>query len=226
VAATYTYAQLEGLWINAGGSAATAPVAAAIAEAESGGVSNAAYPSTTVADGQGSNTVATGLWQILGVPAGFTPAQLTDPAANAQMAVAKYEQAGNSFSPWVTYTNGQYKAKLSNSTTPDTTGLPTATATTTAATATPAASAATCLLLTPAIDLGVTSVPQLCLLSKVAARTLVGYGLLGAAGIVGLAAAVILAASAFEHSGAASAVTQSVAPVRAVVNTARKAAPS
>lgn len=116
---TYSYAQLEQLWINAGGSTTTAPVAAAIALAESGGNPDAAYPGTTIAPGTGSTTDATGLWQILGLPAGnFTAAQLTDPAANAKMAVAKYQQAGNSFSPWTTYTGGAYTAFLQGGTAP------------------------------------------------------------------------------------------------------------
>jgi hypothetical protein len=109
---TYSYGQLEGLWIAAGGSTATAPLAAALAEAESGGNPLAAYPGTTVAPGQGSTTNATGLWQILGLPSGnFTAAQLTDPLSNAKMAVAKYQQAGNSFSPWQTYTQGTYQVQ-------------------------------------------------------------------------------------------------------------------
>jgi len=106
----YSYGQLEGLWIAAGGSTATAPLAAALAEAESGGNSLAAYPGTTVAPGQGSNTDATGLWQILGVPSGFSPSQLTDPLENAKMAVAKWKAAGG-FSPWQTYDTGSYSVR-------------------------------------------------------------------------------------------------------------------
>jgi len=106
---TYSYGQLEGLWDAAGGPPAEASTAAAIAEAESGGNSLAAYPGTTVAPGAGSTTDATGLWQILGLPAGnFTAAELTNPIYNAEMAVAKYDQAGDSFSPWQTYDQGNY----------------------------------------------------------------------------------------------------------------------
>lgn len=216
--ASYSYAQLEGLWINAGGPAAVAPVAAAIAEAESGGNPLAAYPSTTVAPGAGSNTDATGLWQILGVPAGFTPAQLTDPAANAQMAVAKYQQAGNSFTPWETYTNGAYTAFLSSGTTPDTAGLPSAAPSTTASAVLTSANSATCALSVPVAG---------CLLPKSALRGIIGGAVLTAAGILGLASLVILAASAFEHSGAATAVTQAagkVAPVGRVVQAVTPAA--
>lgn len=91
--ATYTYAQLEGLWINAGGSATIAPLMAAIAMAESGGRSDAKNPSG-----------ATGLWQILGNP---FPGNALDPATNAKMAVAKYKSQG--LKAWTTYTNGAYE---------------------------------------------------------------------------------------------------------------------
>lgn len=119
-AQAYSYAQLEQLWINAGGPKAVAPVAAAIAMAESAGCVNAAYPGTTVPVGQGSWSDATGLWQILGAPSGnWSASDLTSPTGNAAMAVQKYKDAGGSFSPWATYSSGAYKAYLSNSTTPD-----------------------------------------------------------------------------------------------------------
>lgn len=113
--ADYSYSQLEGLWIQAGGPRDQAATAAAIAEAESGGNSDARNPSG-----------ASGLWQILGVP---FPGNPFDPATNAKMAVAKWKSQG--LGAWVTYTDGAYKAYLSNSTTPDPSvpGSPSATAT-------------------------------------------------------------------------------------------------
>lgn len=51
---TYTFAQLEGLWIQAGGSKALAPLMAGVAEVESGGNDHAYNPST-----------ASGLWQLV-----------------------------------------------------------------------------------------------------------------------------------------------------------------
>jgi hypothetical protein len=118
---SYTYAELEALWVMAGGPTAEASTAAAIAEAESGGNALAAYPGTTVQPGQGTGSDATGLWQILGLPNGnFTLAQLTIPLDNAKMAVAKYEQAGNSFVPWQTYTSGAYEQFLQSGVSPAT----------------------------------------------------------------------------------------------------------
>lgn len=101
---TYSYAQLEGLWLNAGGSATIAPVMAAIALAESGGRSDAKNPSG-----------ATGLWQILGNP---FPGNALDPATNAKMAVAKYKSQG--LKAWTAYTSGAYKKYLKSGVTADT----------------------------------------------------------------------------------------------------------
>lgn len=206
--ANYTYAQLEGLWINAGGSSATAPLAAAIAEAESGG-------SATVTSSNPDGGTNVGLWQLdtLGKGGGYSVAQLSDPATNAAVAV-NGSKGGSDWSAWETYVNGAYRAFLANGTTPDTTGLPTGT---TAATLTSATSSGTaCALSVPLAG---------CILPKSALRGVIGGLCLGAAGVIGLAAAVILAASAFEHSGAASAVARAVPPVRAVAGAAGRVAP-
>lgn len=95
----YTYAQLEELWENAGGSAALAPVMAAIAEAESSG-----NPDAYNASG------ATGLWQILGAVDPSDQDQLTNPIVNAREAVLKYQTQG--LSAWTTYTSGAYEQFL------------------------------------------------------------------------------------------------------------------
>ena len=102
--ATYSYSQLEGLWIQAGGPKPLAPIMAAIAMAESGGNPSAQNPSG-----------ATGLWQILGNP---FPGNALDPATNAQMAVAKYHSQG--LGAWTTYTSGAYKQFLQGGVAPNT----------------------------------------------------------------------------------------------------------
>jgi hypothetical protein len=100
--------QLEGLWTGAGGPAGVARVAAAIALAESGG-------RNVIQQGQPYATTGWGLWQI-------TPGNsesmfgvdqaLLNPKNNARAAVAKFMQAGGSFSPWTTFTSGAYKQYL------------------------------------------------------------------------------------------------------------------
>jgi hypothetical protein len=96
-------AQLRSLWVRARGPRNVANMAAAIALAESGGI-----PNRNNADrpGDGGHHIAAGLWQILGLP---FEGNVYDPLTNARMAVAKYRGAGNTFRPWVAYTNGNYR---------------------------------------------------------------------------------------------------------------------
>jgi Lysozyme like domain len=120
----YSYSQLEGYWISAGGPAAVAPIAAAIALAESAG-------SNVIQQGQPYSTTGWGLWQI--TPGNSEPSigvdnALLDPETNAKAAVAKYEQAGNSFSPWTTYTSGKYEQFLQQGVSPSSGGGGTSTA--------------------------------------------------------------------------------------------------
>jgi hypothetical protein len=105
----YSYAQLEGLWIQAGGSPSMAPLMAAIAEAESGGES-------TATGGVGEK----GLWQIN--PAAWGSLATYDPLGNARAAVHVLQAQG--LGAWSTYTSGAYKAFINGSTTPQTSGLP------------------------------------------------------------------------------------------------------
>lgn len=113
-----SYAQLEGLWIQAGGSSALAPVAAAVALAESGGnptAHNAKPPDDSY-----------GLWQI-NMYGSLGPSrrnafglnsntQLFDPLTNAKAAVAIGK---GGFGPWTTFTSGAYKKYLNGSVPPD-----------------------------------------------------------------------------------------------------------
>jgi len=98
--ATYSYSQLEGLWIKAGGPKTMAPLMAAIALAESSG-----NPSAHNASG------ASGLWQILGAPTGWTGStDWYNPQTNARAAVAKYHTQG--LAAWQSYTSGAYRKYL------------------------------------------------------------------------------------------------------------------
>lgn len=106
---TYNYAELEGLWIVAGGSSSEAPTAAAIALAESGG-------DPTIPNGP----YVMGLWQINTAPNAnpeYTVAQMENPLANAVAAV-KISGNGTNWNPWQTYTNGAYRQFLQSGVSP------------------------------------------------------------------------------------------------------------
>lgn len=102
--------QIENWWTGAGGpGGGTAHVAAAITGAESG------FNPRAVQAGQPYATTGWGLWQITPgnsePQAGINQQLLTGPS-NAIAAVAKYRQAGGSFSPWTTYEDGAYRQFL------------------------------------------------------------------------------------------------------------------
>jgi Lysozyme like domain len=104
MAQTYSFNQLETLWTNAGGNPSVAPQMAAIAIAESSG-----NPVATNNDSDG--TTDYGLWQINSIH-GFNSAGLTsNPAYNAEAAVAVYNSQG--FGAWSTYGNSNYETALS-----------------------------------------------------------------------------------------------------------------
>lgn len=122
--ATFTHAELEKLWTDAGGDSLSADRAAAIAQAESGGcqyakagptddrpVEECTYRETTSEDSYG-------LWQInRDAHPQFTPGSLYTPAGNAAAAV-EVSQAGLDFQPWTTFKDGAYLAYLQNPQTP------------------------------------------------------------------------------------------------------------
>ena len=86
-AGDYTLAQLEALWIKAGGNPAAAYNMALIAIAESGGNPNSYNPSG-----------ATGLWQIEYPGSQVVAGNLYNPSVNAANAVALYNSRG--YEPW------------------------------------------------------------------------------------------------------------------------------
>jgi hypothetical protein len=215
----YTYAQLEGLWINAGGPSSLAPIAAAIAMAESGGCSSDINPTDN-----GGTQSSFGLWQISTGTHTPPAANWSNGAENAALAVAKYKGANDTFSPWGTYASGAYKAYLNNGTTPDTSGLPAGGATGGASatlTSASTANSATCLIAAPSLDLFVTSIGGGCWISKTNARAVLGGMVLAAGAVIGAAGMLILAAYGLGKSGAldktaqAAAVIPGAAPVAA-----------
>lgn len=111
--AALSYAELEGLWIQAGGDPSVAPIMAAIAFPESG-----ANPAA-VQQGQPYATTGWGLWQITpgnSVPSVGINEALLDPLTNARAAVAKYNSQG--LGAWTTFTSGAYKQFLQSGVAP------------------------------------------------------------------------------------------------------------
>jgi hypothetical protein len=177
----YTYAQLEGLWIKAGGSKGLAPLMAAIAEAESGGDSTAENDK----DNDGTQT-SWGLWQISDGTHNQPVPNILSPSVNAQQAVAKYKTEG--LGAWGTYTTGAYKAYMGSST-PDL-NVPGAAGTIQAATDTAKIepySTDTCLFGFPGISMPlVGNVGQFCLLPKHTGRAFIGIMLMTAGAFIAL----------------------------------------
>jgi lysozyme-like protein len=111
-ASKLSYAQLRGLWIQAGGNPALASTMAAIALAESGGSINALNDNAATGD------YSVGPWQInyygdMRVPRtkqfGSPDKLRSDPLANAKAAVA-LASGGSGLSNWTTFTSGAYEA--------------------------------------------------------------------------------------------------------------------
>lgn len=112
--ATLSHNELETLWIDAGGAPFVADVAAAIAQAESGGcqyalagpvdirpVRECTYRQTTLEN-------SCGLWQInLDAHPSYSAPTIFNLADNAAAAIA-ISGNGNSFNPWTTFTTGAY----------------------------------------------------------------------------------------------------------------------
>lgn len=208
---TYTYAELEGLWINAGGPRALAPIAAAIAEAESGGNSDAYNGHDS--NGRGGTQVSAGLWQISNGT--MTPVQgWSDPATNAKYAVGKYKGANNSFSPWGTYTSGAYKAYLSGKTSPVLTvaGSPTA-----AGAASAASAGADCLVANPlSVSLpivGTITGGPACLFTYSNARAFIGAGFLIAGALIAFSGLATIAVGTGLKAASAAANAAGKVPV-------------
>jgi hypothetical protein len=82
-----SFAGLENLWVSAGGPSWAAWSAATIAECESGGRQYAENPSG-----------ASGYWQILG---SVVPGNVFNPMTNAENAVMKFRDDGDTFAAWV-----------------------------------------------------------------------------------------------------------------------------
>ena len=124
--ATYSHAQLEELWILAGGLPQWADTAAAIAQAESAACQYAQRGPRDIRPVKQCVYVhdparyVIGLWQInqTAHPT-YSRTELFNPSYNAKAAV-DIAKGGTDFTPWTTYTSGDYKSFLQTpgSTTP------------------------------------------------------------------------------------------------------------
>jgi hypothetical protein len=226
-----TDSQIQQLWIANGGPASAAPMAAAIALAESGGCA------TSVAGaGCGGNPAKStdrnggsyGLWQINGSHAGVNGAapasggpvppsswinSMFNPAANAKEAVA-LSQNGTNWNPWSTYKNGAYQKYL-NGAGPSNAVLASSAASNTGG------DLSTCVFQAP----GFLFFSGPCFLTKGGVKWLKGVSLLVGGSLLGAFGVVMLAAYGFEASGSKAALSKTSAalghPVKAVTGRAK-----
>ena len=106
-----SFSDLLTLAKNAGFSGQDAVTAAGIALAESSGNPRAYNPEAAANAPTGKGSY--GLWQIfLNAHPEFSGMDLYDSTVNAQAAFSVYQAAGNSFSPWSTFNNGQYASLI------------------------------------------------------------------------------------------------------------------
>lgn len=193
----YSYAQLEGLWINNGGARAAAPLAAAIAMAESGGDSAATNHNT-------NGSTDRGLWQINSI---WGALSTFDPAANAKAAV-QISHNGTNFGPWVTFTTGAYKQFMQGSTTPDL-SVP-GSASSGSSGDSSAQAGPDCAFSIGGQHIGLIfghgpSLPSACIIRKTEVRAILGAMILVGGALVLMPGLVIVMAYGFKASGAAAA---------------------
>jgi Lysozyme like domain len=207
--ATLTYAQLEGLWITNGGNKAVAPLAAAIAMAESSG-------RTDVTSANPDGGVNVGLWQLdtKGKGAGHTVADLQNPATNAAVAV-QGSNDGTDWSAWETFVTGAYKRFMNAGTTPDL-AVPGGGQAAVTAAQQQASAGPDCAFSIGGQHIGILfghgpTLPSACLISKTEVRAILGGLIMVAGGLVMMPGLVIVMAYGFKATGAA-ATAAKVAP--------------
>jgi Lysozyme like domain len=223
---TLTYAQLEGLWINNGGSKAVAPLAAAIAEAESSG-------NTAATSANPDGGINVGLWQLdtKGKGAGHTVADLKDPATNAAVAV-QGSNDGTDWSAWETFVTGAYKRFMNAGTTPDLSAPGGGAASAAASDAQAASAGPDCAFSIGGQHIGILfghgpTLPSACLISKTEVRAVLGALIMVAGGLVMMPGLVIVMAYGFKATGgmqAAAKVAPYLGPYGKAVGTVAKGA--
>ena len=231
--AVLSYAQLKAVWLQgaAGTQYATnawSSLMAAIAEAESGGNTDALNPT----DNGGTQT-SWGLWQIsLGNHDAPSP-NWNNPVVNAQLAVGKLQSQG--LDAWGTYTSGAYQAYENDATTPDGSGITGGSASEAAYVTSAQQSVSNCLWAIPSLSVpgqgiiggliggfegsagsALSPGSGYCIFSRSEARALTGAALLGAGGILLLAGMGML--GALLGVRAAVPLVSAVSPARRIVS--------
>ena len=195
-----SYAQLKAVWLQgaAGTQYATnawASLMAAIAEAESGGNTDALNPT----DNGGTQT-SWGLWQIsLGNHNAPSP-NWNNGVVNAQLAVGKLQSQG--LEAWGTYTSGAYETYLNDATTPDGSGITGGSATEAAYVTSASQVSSDCLWAIPSLQsalisgltLGLVGGQGYCVFSRSEARALIGAAMLVGGMVMALPGLGLLAA--------------------------------
>lgn len=197
--AKLTYSQLEGLWIQNGGSSSLAPVMAAIALAESGG-----NPSARNDKDNGGTQSSFGLWQIS--TGSHTPpaSNWADPNENARLAIGKYKSQG--LKAWGTYTSGAYTRFLANGVPPSSVqsgGALTGGGTTvTADVANTSDVDSTC-----AWNLAIPVKGNICVATKSQIRSVIGVSVMGVGIVIGLVGLILLTKYSIDKTPAGGAIT-------------------
>lgn len=221
-----TYAQIEGVWIQAGGDPKLAPLMAAIAMAESGG-----HP-FEINDTPSTGDYSVGLWQInyynglaQSRTAAFgTPEALRrDPLAQARAAISLSKSQG--LSAWTTYTRGTYQQFLQGNVPPDTTGhygsgSGATGSTTTAGNVLGATVDPNCLIPYPTVSSSVGIGSGGCLITRDQARKLLGGMIMVAGGGIMAMGVLLLVGIAFRRKGKE--LVQTVSGVVPYVGQARR----
>lgn len=120
----HSHTELVSLWLLAGGDPLKSDVAAAIAQAESGGCQyakagpNDDRPVKVCTYRYTTRENSYGLWQVnRNAHPQYSASTLYDPLGAARAAVAISSRGAN-FGPWSTYTNGAYRQYLESGGTP------------------------------------------------------------------------------------------------------------
>lgn len=199
--AKLTYSQLEGVWIQNGGSTSLAPVMAAIALAESGG-----NPSARNDKDNGGTQSSFGLWQISTGTHTPPASNWSDPNENARLAVGKYKSQG--LKAWGTYTSGAYTRFLANGVPPS--SITTGSVLSSGGTVSTVAATTDSTDNTCAWNLNIPIKGNICVATKTQVRSVIGVLIMGTGTVVALVGLILLTKYSLDKTGGTQAIASSV----------------